>query len=89
MTNLNEIKKELDFIKSRNKRVETDKAWETSWTRKIIITITTYVLIVIFMYIAKLEKPIIGAIIPSVAYLLSVSSMTLIKKVWINKYNEK
>ena len=32
---MEELKKELDEIKLRNKRVELDKKWETSYTRKI------------------------------------------------------
>ena len=30
------IEEEINNIKERNKRVELDKAWETSWTRKIL-----------------------------------------------------
>lgn len=30
-----ELEKEIEQIKARNKRVELDKAWETSWTRRI------------------------------------------------------
>ena len=30
-----DLNKEIEEIKKRNKRVELDKAWETSWTRKI------------------------------------------------------
>ena len=32
---LEKIKKEVEEIKQRNKRVELDKAWETSMTRTI------------------------------------------------------
>lgn len=32
---LKELEEEVLKIKERNKRVELDKAWETSWTRKI------------------------------------------------------
>ena len=32
---LKELEKEIDNIKTRNKRVELDKNWETCWTRKI------------------------------------------------------
>ena len=32
---LEKIKKEVEEIKQRNKRVELDKAWETSMTRKV------------------------------------------------------
>ncbi|MBU0577101.1 hypothetical protein KJ742_02270 [Patescibacteria group bacterium] len=82
---LNEIQREIDLIKARNKKVEADKAWETSWARRFLIAITTYFLIVIFMYVVKFEKPFLGAIIPSIAYLLSVSTMPFLKKLWISK----
>jgi len=84
--NLNDIQRELDSIKSRNKKVEADKAWETSWARKILIAIITYALIVIFMYVAKLDKPLIGALIPTVAFLLSVSTLPFFKRLWIKKF---
>lgn len=31
---LKDIEKEIENIKTRNKRVELDKKWETCWTRK-------------------------------------------------------
>ena len=36
---LKEVEQEIVQIKSRNKKVELDKKWETSWTRKICIMI--------------------------------------------------
>ena len=36
------LEKEIKQIKDRNKRVELDKSWETSWTRKLTIMILTY-----------------------------------------------
>lgn len=32
MTTVDELKKEIEEIKLRNKKVESDKAWETSFT---------------------------------------------------------
>jgi len=32
-----QLEAEIKKIHGRNKRVEADKAWETSWTRKLII----------------------------------------------------
>ncbi len=32
MASLEQLEKEIEIIKSRNKRVETEKAWEISWT---------------------------------------------------------
>ena len=34
---LKELEKEIDNIKTRNKRVGLDKKWETCWTRKICL----------------------------------------------------
>ena len=46
MTTLQELEQEIQTIKMRNKIVETDKAWETSWARKIIIFLLTYIRVV-------------------------------------------
>lgn len=37
------IQKEINQIKERNKKVEADKAWETSLSRKILIAILIYI----------------------------------------------
>lgn len=85
-TELKDIQKEIDAIKIRNKRVEIDKAWETSWIRKILISIMTYVVILIFMLVAHFETPYISAIIPSTAYLISMSTLHFFKKWWISNH---
>ena len=45
---MKELEKEIELIKMRNKRVEADKAWETSWTRKICIAVLTYLVVVCY-----------------------------------------
>lgn len=42
------IEQELEKIKERNRRVELDKSWEISWTRKICIIVLTYVIVIIY-----------------------------------------
>ena len=51
--NLEELEQEIKAIKERNKRVELDKKWETSATRKICICILTYIVVVIYSYIVR------------------------------------
>ena len=46
-----DLENEIEKIKERNARVEKDKAWETSWTRRICIMILTYVVVVTYTYI--------------------------------------
>jgi hypothetical protein len=50
MNEIEEIKKELAEIKERNRRVELDKAWETSLARKSLIAVLTCVVVVVFFY---------------------------------------
>lgn len=77
------LQHELDAIHARNRRVELDKAWETSWTRKIVIALLTYGVIVIFFWTSKLPEPWLNALVPTVAFLLSTSSLKLFKQWWI------
>lgn len=78
-----QLQKELDLIKARNKKVELDKAWETSISRKIIIAILTYIVIVIFFIIADLPNPYINSIVPTAAFLISTASLPIFKKIWL------
>lgn len=50
---LKELEQEINIIKQRNKRVELDKKWETSGTRKICICILTYIVVVVYSYIVR------------------------------------
>jgi len=72
-------------IRARNKRVESDKAWETSWVRRISIAILTYIVIVLFFFSAWLQKPFINAIVPTMWFLLSTLSLDVIRKLWMEK----
>lgn len=85
MYSLDHLQSEIEEIKKRNRRVEADKAWETSWARKIIVSILTYLVIVIFFYFANLPNPLINAIVPAIAFVLSTMTIPLFKKWWIKK----
>lgn len=71
MESFPKILQEIEKIKERNIRVEIDKAWETSASRKILISVLTYCAVVIFFIFAKLPKPFINAIVPAAAFILS------------------
>jgi uncharacterized membrane-anchored protein len=83
MTSVEELKKEIDAIRLRNKRVEADKAWETSWTRRLLILLLTYIVIVVFFFVAKLPNPLVNAAVPAVAFLLSTLTVPIFKKWWL------
>jgi len=77
------VEKRLATIERRNKKVELAKAWETSWTRRLIITFLTYITIVLFFFIAGLPKPFINSLVPTAGFVLSTLSLPFFKKLWI------
>jgi len=77
------IEKEIGNIKERNRRVELDKAWETSFTRRFLVVLFTYGTVVIFFFVAKLPNPFINSIVPSLAFILSTLTMPFFKKRWL------
>ena len=56
-----EIEKEIETIKERNSRVELDKAWEVSWTRRLFIAISTYVIAGAWLIVIKDSFPLLKA----------------------------
>ncbi|MDO8575232.1 MAG: hypothetical protein Q7R78_00825 [bacterium] len=78
-----EIEKQISNIKERNNRVEIDKAWEKSWTRRITIMILTYIIASIWLIIIEENNILLKAVIPTLGYLLSTLSIPQIKKIWI------
>lgn len=89
MENFEEIKKEIDLIKERNRRVEADKAWETSRTRVVSIVAMTYILTAIVFYFIGVKNFFLNALIPTVGFYLSTLSLPFIKKWWIENNIKK
>ena len=76
---------EIEAIKERNKRVEQDKAWELSWTRRLFITAVIYGAAGIWLTWIHDSSPWLKALIPAAAYLFSTLSLPLIKKWWLKE----
>lgn len=77
------VKKEIEKIKKRNKKVELDKAWETSWTRKICIMILTYIVVIIYSYLIKqYDNIFLSSLVPVIGFTLSTLSLKYIRKIW-------
>jgi len=83
------MKKEIESIKERNKRVEIDKAWETSRTRRVIIAAMTYIFIVTFLWTINIPKLWLNALIPTIGFLLSTSTLPFIKRWWVESVYKK
>ena len=81
-----DFEKEINEIKERNKRVETDKAWETSWVRRICICILTYLVVVLYSWIiSQISNIWLSSIVPVIGFTLSTLSLKLVRKLWEKK----
>ncbi len=78
------LEKEIELIKERNRKVEQDKAWEVSWTRRLFITFVTYLIAGIWLVMIYDTYPWLKAFVPSVGYLFSTLSIPVIKRWWIS-----
>ena len=77
------IEEEIKKIQERNKRVEMDKRWETSVTRRVCIAILTYAVVVIYSYLIKnFDNVLLSSIVPVIGFILSTLSLKVIRKLW-------
>ncbi len=85
---MEDLRQRIQRIEDRNQCVETDKDWETSGTRRILLTVSTYVAIGVYMWAIDISKPWLNAVVPAVAFMLSTLTMPFFKRLWI-KSNKK
>lgn len=78
-----ELENEIAKIKERNKKVELDKSWETSWTRRICICVLTYIVVVIYSHlINEISNIWLSSLVPVIGFTLSTVSLKLIRNIW-------
>ena len=80
-----DLLKRIEDIEERNKRVENDKAWETSWTRRILIMALTYLFACLYLTTYDTTNPYLGAVVPVAGFFLSTWSLKYVKKYWLSK----
>ena len=83
--NEQDILHRLQSIEDRNRKVETDKAWEISYTRMIVLGVITYLIAFIFLISTKLPQPLLNAFVPAIGFMLSVQTLPLVKRWWLKR----
>lgn len=81
--------KDVQAIIERNKKVEAEKAWEVSWTRRLFIAVITYFIAAVYMKLVGLSYPFLGAFVPAGGYMLSTFSLPILKELWLRSYKGK
>ena len=79
------FQEEIIQIQERNKRVEMDKAWETSWARRLFIAGVTYVAAGVWPSLIEAGSPWLNALVPVGGYLLSTLTLPFLKTWWMKR----
>ena len=80
--NNSQLRAEIKKIESRNRKVEQEKRWETSWTRRLFITAMTYGIVSIYLYVVGNSTPFVNAIVPAAGYMLSNLTLGWLRELW-------
>ncbi len=78
-----ELGERVAAIEERNRSVALDKKWEVSLTRRSLIALLTYALVVIFLLIIEVPNPWLAALVQVIGYALSTLTLRIIKDLWI------
>ena len=82
MTDTTELEQRIIKIENRNRLVETNKAWETSFTRRIVLFLLTYLAIGIYLNVIRVNQAWLNAIVPSIGFMLSTLTLPFFKELW-------
>ena len=82
MNEIEVLEQRVTKIEERNKKVEGDKAWETSYSRKLLILLFTYLSVGVYLQAINVGEPWLNAIVPTVAFLLSTFTLSFFKRFW-------
>jgi len=85
MEDIELLKKRITALEARNRKVETNKKWETSYTRRVLLFLFTYIAIGLYMWAIAVPRPWLNAIVPSVGFLLSTLTLPYFKNWWLRK----
>lgn len=77
------LERELELIKTRNVRVDGDKAWERSYFRIAAICCITYCVTAALLYVIHTDGYLIDAVVPPLGFFLSAQSLPALKRWWI------
>jgi hypothetical protein len=80
-----DLERRIEKLEVRNKRVEADKAWETSWLRRLSIMALTYLIVVFYLRFVVHISPWINALVPVIGFFLSTLTVSFLKKQWVTK----
>jgi hypothetical protein len=83
-----ELESRIAAIEARNRRVDADKGWETSWLRRSTIAIITYLIASALLVFLETPRWPLAACMPVLGYLLSTVTLGVLKRRWIAEHHK-
>jgi hypothetical protein len=74
---------DIAALRARNARVEADKAWEVSWTRRALLAALTYAGALALLALIDAPRPALAALVPATAYGVSTLTLGWAKRAWL------
>lgn len=78
------LEENIASILERNKRVEVEKAWEVSLTRRLFLMLLIYLTATLLLWMTNEPQFLILSLIPALGYLFSTLSLPWVKRWWMN-----
>jgi len=79
------MERRITEIEERNTRVEADKAWETSRTRKVVIFVFTYIVALVWLSMIHEVNAFLKALVPAMGWWLSTLTIPFVKRYWVKR----
>lgn len=79
---VSELERRVGEIQARNEKVERDKAWETSKTRRLAVLLVTYVTTAVVFSGIGVDHYFLNALIPTLGYFLSTLALPFLRQFW-------
>ena len=83
------LEERVEQLEARNRRVEGDKAWETSWLRRLSIMLLTYLTVVFYLKYVVHISPWINGLVPVIGFFVSTFTVSYLKKYWVQRRANK
>ena len=68
---MEKLEEKITQLLDRNKKVEADKAWETSITRKVFLSLLTYIFAFLWLWLIQETLVWLKAFVPVLGYVIS------------------
>lgn len=80
---MHNMEETISTLLDRNKRVEAEKAWELSFTRRAFLAGLTYVTAVLLLWLIGEARFLLLSFIPAISYVFSTLTLPWIRRMWI------